>query len=202
VTDTLEKLESLVSVCSDCSLCQSVNKRVFGEGNPVAKLMLIGEAPGRDENTSGRPFVGDAGKLLDKALTKLTIKRADLYIANILKCWPPGNRRPEDAESAACGKYLEGQIAAIHPPAILAMGASSANFLTKLHASIGKIRGKVLAGPHETKIVPTWHPSYILRCGGMNGSQIKQRQAARDFLEDLKLACDMAGLPWTEALNA
>ncbi len=202
MTDTLDVLESKVSVCSDCALCQSVNKRVFGEGNPIAKLMLIGEAPGKDENASGRPFVGDAGKLLDKALTKLGLKREDFYIANILKCWPPGNRRPEDAETAACGHYLEEQIQAIHPPAILAMGASSANFLTKLHSSIGKIRGKVLAGPSGTKVVPTWHPAYILRCGGMDGSKAKQRQAASEFISDLRLALQMAGISWTEAKDA
>jgi len=194
----LATIESLVVACDKCDLCASAANKVFGEGNPKAVVMFVGEAPGREENASGRPFVGDAGKLLNKALAKLSIARESVYICNIVKCWPPGNRTPDPEERTLCVGYLEAQIAAIRPRAIVALGATSMQTLVDIHSSIGKMRGKVMAGPSETLVVPTWHPSYILRCGGMGDKQ-KQRKAAKEFIADLKLAFDVADVKWVEA---
>lgn len=196
----LDRLEGVVAVCGNCDLGKSAETRVFGSGNPHASLMFIGEAPGREENMAGLPFVGDAGELLDKALAKLSVPREMFYIANILKCWPRGNRRPEKFELNACIAYLEEQVRIVNPRVIVALGATSAQTLLQIHSSIGKIRGKVMAGPHEKLVVPTWHPAYILRCGGKKGgSKTRQKKAAKEFIADLKLAFDLAEVKWEEA---
>lgn len=192
----LERLESLIACCDRCSLVQTVSHKVFGEGDPHAKVMIVGDTPGREENSSGLPFVGDSGKLLDKALAELGIARSSLYVATAIRCWPPGNRKPAPNEIVACYPWLEAQIAAIKPGVIIALGAMAMQTLVDIHSSIGKIRGKVLAGPRETLVVSTWHPSYILRTGGM-GDKKKQRQAAKEFLSDLKIAFDVVGVKYT-----
>lgn len=196
----LDKLEGVVGTCQKCDLCRSVMNRVFGSGSQTASVMFVGEAPGREENAAGLPFVGDAGQLLDKALAKLSVPRGLCYIANILKCAPPGNRKPESYESAACLPYLEEQIRLVNPTIIVALGATSAQTLLQIHSSIGKIRGKVMAGPHEKLVLPTWHPAYILRCGGSRGgSKSRQKKAAKEFIEDLKAAFTIAEVKWEEA---
>jgi len=191
--EQLGQLESRISACTKCGLHETARNKVFGSGNPSAVLMIVGEAPGREENAAGVPFIGDAGKLLDKALEKLGVDRASLYICNILKCWPPGNRRPEPNEMAACIGYLEEQIGIIKPKIIVALGATSAQALLQVHSSIGKIRGTVAAGPLETLVMPTWHPAYICRMGGMK-SKSQQKATAKQFLEDLASACSIAGI--------
>lgn len=193
----LEKLESLVACCDKCGLAETAANKVFGDGDPKAAVMVVGEAPGREENAAGLPFVGDAGKLLNKALAKLGIDRSSLYVTNTVRCWPPGNRKPEKSETGACFPWLEAQIAAIKPRAIIALGASAMQTLVDIHSSIGKVRGKVMAGPLETLVVSTWHPSYILRTGGM-GDKKKQRQAAKEFIADLMLAFSVAGVKCAE----
>jgi DNA polymerase len=197
----LDKIESRVAVCNECRLCTTAINKVFGEGNPRAACMIVGEAPGREENSAGRPFVGDAGKLLDKAFDKLSVSRPDFFIANILKCWPPGNSLTTDIKQDCipiCIKFLEDQIEAIRPKIIIALGATSMQRLVDIHSSIGKMRGKVMAGPCETLVLPTWHPAYILRCGGMSGSRQKQKRAAKEFIEDMKTALGIAGITWVE----
>jgi DNA polymerase len=193
----LDKLEAVVDVCTKCPLVEMAQNKVFGEGNPKARAMFVGEAPGREENASGRPFVGAAGQLLDKGLAKLGVERATVYIANINKCWPPGNRKPEKSESAACIGYLEKQIELIMPKIIIALGATAAQTLLEIHSSIGKIRGKVMAGPHGVLVLPTWHPSYILRMGGI-GNKTRQKRAAKEFIADLTMAFSIAGIEHAE----
>ena len=196
----LDRLEGKVGACQECDLCRSAENRVFGSGSISANLMFVGDAPGREENAAGIPFVGDAGQLLNKALEKLGVSRDITYGANLLKCWPPGNRKPEKHEIATCVSYLEEQIRLIQPKVLLALGAASAQTLLQINSSIGKIRGRVFAGPHEVLTVPTWHPGYILRCGSMRGgSKSRQKKAAKEFIADLKLALDLAEVKWEEA---
>lgn len=194
----LERLESIVAHCNKCQLCESATYKVFGEGNPKAKIMFVGEAPGREENASGRPFVGGAGKLLEKAFTKLSIKRSSVYISNIVHCWPPGNRKPTPSETSLCLPYLESQIKCIKPKVIVALGATSMHALTDQHSSIGKVRGRAFAGPNGVLCVATWHPSYILRLGGIGESKRRQKQHAREFLNDIILALNLAGVEYSE----
>lgn len=193
----LDRLESIVAACSKCPLVEMTQNKVFGEGCPDSKVMFVGEAPGREENASGRPFVGKAGQLLDKGLAKLEVPREMCYITNIVCCWPSGNRKPEKSESAACIPYLEKQIELIMPKVIVALGATSAQTLLEIHSSIGKIRGRVMAGPHSVLVVPTWHPSYLLRMGGL-GDKTRQKRAAKEFIADLKLAFTIAGVECAE----
>lgn len=196
----LTQLDSKVWACQECDICQSSEIRIFGAGDPNADVMLVGESPGRSEKAAGIPFAGDPGKLLDKAFKKLNVSRGQFYLTNILKCWPPGNRKAEKSELAACIPYLEEQIRIIQPKALLAMGAASAQTLLEVHSSIGKIRGGVFAGPREVLTVPTWHPSYIIHCGSSRGgSKSRQKKAAKEFIADLKLALDLAEVKWEEA---
>jgi uracil-DNA glycosylase family 4 len=197
----LSQIEAQVAVCDQCRLRNTVINRVFGEGDSSASVMIIGESPGREENSAGRPFVGDAGQLLQKAFDKLSVRREDFYISNILKCWIPSNKITTDIKLECipkCVKFIEAQIEAIQPKVIFALGSTAMQVLVDIHSSIGKMRGKVLAGPHEVLVVSTWHPAYILRCGGMGGDKTKQRRAAKEFISDFRCALDVAGMPYTE----
>jgi DNA polymerase len=152
-----------VGACTACGLCRTRNKAVPGVGDVRAQWMLIGEAPGAEEDARGEPFVGQAGKLLDNMLGALGMNRRDnVYIANVLKCRPPGNRTPEPVEVDACRPYLERQIALIRPQLIVALGKSAASLLLGTDASIASLRGRV----HRVRDVPlvvTYHPAYLLR---------------------------------------
>jgi DNA polymerase len=193
----LDRLESIVAACDKCKLCETATYKVFGEGNPKARLVFVGEAPGKEENASGRPFVGDAGKLLNKALAKISIERKSVYISNVVHCWPPRNRKPYSEETALCIGHLKAQIKIIKPKVLVALGATAMQTLAEIRSSIGKMRGKVMAGPSNTLVVPTWHPAYILRLGSI-GKKSRQKQTAKEFLADVKLAFDVAEIPWTE----
>lgn len=195
----LDRLEGIVGACQKCDICRSVDLRVFGSGNPNASVMFVGEAPKRSDNAVGLPFSGDDGQLLDRALAKLSLTRDMFYFTNILKCWPSGNRKPEKFEIATCVSYLEEQIRLINPVSLVAMGATAAQTLLEIHSSIGKIRGRVFAGPHEVLTVPTWHPAYILHCGSaQGGSKSRQKKAAKEFITDVKVALDLASVKWEE----
>jgi DNA polymerase len=152
-----------VEACTACGLCRSRNRAVPGVGDVRAQWLLIGEAPGAEEDARGEPFVGQAGKLLDNMLGALGLnRREDVYIANVLKCRPPGNRTPSPAEVDACRPYLERQIALIRPRLIVALGKSAASLLLGNDASIASLRGRV----HRVGDVPlvvTYHPAYLLR---------------------------------------
>lgn len=194
MADNLGQVESMVLSCEDCDLCRTAMNKVFGEGAPDAVVMFVGEAPGQEEDRSGRPFVGRAGELVDAALDKLGIPRPDVFICNILKCRPPGNRRPKKEEITACLRYVEMQIQVIAPKVVVALGATAAKALLETPMSIGKIRGKIMAGPHGTFVVPTWHPSFVLRQSSK--SMLKQR--ATDFLGDIKDAFELADIKTLE----
>lgn len=158
-----ETLEQAIRACTRCSLHGTRTQAVPGVGDPQADWMLVGEAPGADEDRLGEPFVGQAGKLLDAMLAALELHRGEkVYIANVLKCRPPGNRNPEPGEVACCASYLARQIALVRPKLIVALGRFAAQSLLATDASIASLRGKV----HQHAGVPlvvTYHPAYLLR---------------------------------------
>jgi len=158
-----EDLANDVSACTACALCKTRQKAVPGVGDRRAEWLFIGEAPGAEEDAKGEPFVGQAGRLLDNMLAALGMKRGEkVYIANVLKCRPPGNRTPTPLESESCRPYLDRQIALIEPKLIVALGKSAATTLLNVDASIASLRGRV----HRYRGVPlvvTYHPAYLLR---------------------------------------
>ena len=159
---SLEAVEMEALSCKRCSLAASRTNAVFGSGNMKAQLMFIGEAPGRDEDLQGLPFVGRAGALLTKIIEAMGLKRKDVYIANIVKCRPPDNRNPLPTEMLACEEYLTKQIGVIKPRVICALGKVSAQALLKTQEPISKLRG-VFHEYHGIKFMPTYHPAYLLR---------------------------------------
>ncbi|MFA4915128.1 MAG: uracil-DNA glycosylase [Syntrophales bacterium] len=159
---TLEEVRSEMGDCRRCSLCQVRNNLVFGEGNPRADLVFVGEAPGRDEDRQGIPFVGHAGQLLTKIISAMELSRDEVYICNILKCRPPENRNPKPDEIKACEPFLIRQLEAIKPRIICALGTFAAHTLLKTDIPITVMRGKFQVY-HGIKLMPTYHPAYLLR---------------------------------------
>ena len=157
------RLKAAVTGCQSCSLCKTRTNTVFGVGDEQADWLLVGEAPGAEEDAQGEPFVGQAGRLLDNMLASIGLKRgANVFIANVLKCRPPGNRNPESPEVAQCGPYLHRQIQLIQPKLIFAMGRFAAQSLLQTDATIGSLRGRI----HRYRGVPlivSYHPAYLLR---------------------------------------
>jgi uracil-DNA glycosylase family 4 len=175
MTTSFAQLKNDVTACTQCGLHQARTNTVFGEGNPHGHLMFIGEGPGRDEDLLGRPFVGAAGQLLDKMLTSIGFDRNSVYIANILKCRPPGNRDPEPDEAAACIGFLRAQVALIKPRIIVCLGRISAKYILGTDIRITRDRGIW----HEVKgfwILPTYHPAALLR------NEELKRDAYKDLL--------------------
>ena len=160
--ETLEDIRNEVVACRRCPLCSGRTNVVFGVGNPRARLMFVGEGPGAEEDRQGEPFVGAAGRLLTKWIERIGIARQDVYIANIVKCRPPGNRAPLPEEAAACLPYLRRQIRAIRPEIICTLGAVALNHLLGNNDRITRARGnwRDLDG---IPVLPTYHPAYILR---------------------------------------
>jgi DNA polymerase len=173
-----EALKLIRADLGDCTRCKlhRLGRRqiVYGVGNPKAELMFVGEAPGRDEDIQGEPFVGRAGQLLTRMIEAIDLTREDVYIANVIKCRPPENRSPEPDEVAACEPFLLRQIDAIKPKVVVALGAVALKALLKSDAPISRIRGQVLDYRH-TKLVPTFHPAFLLR------SPDKKREAWEDL---------------------
>jgi len=160
--DTLEELASWLAGCERCGLCAKRRTIVFGEGDPGAALMFIGEGPGAEEDRTGRPFVGQAGQLLDAMVRALGLDRPDVYIANVVKCRPPGHRDPQDEEMAACSPFLDRQIDLIRPRVIVALGRIAAQRLTGTTKPIGVLRGR-WTSYRGIPLLPTFHPAYLLR---------------------------------------
>jgi len=176
-----QALRASVAGCTLCGLHTTRTQTVFGVGNPNADWLVIGEAPGAEEDARGEPFVGRAGGLLNSMLAAIGLKREQVFIANILKCRPPGNRDPKPEEAMLCRPYLERQIALISPKVILAVGRIAAQNLLATEVPIGRLRGRVHNfGIARTPLVVTYHPAYLLRSPGEK----------RKSWQDLKLAVD------------
>ncbi len=174
-TEEWVRLEQEVAACVKCPLHKSRTQTVFGVGNKNADWMLIGEAPGEQEDLQGEPFVGRAGQLLNEMLRALQLSREDVYIANILKCRPPGNRDPKPEEVAACEPYLRRQIALVQPKIILAVGRIAAQNLLKTSQPLSRLRGKVHSYD-DIPVVVVYHPAYLLR------NPVAKRQAWEDLM--------------------
>jgi uracil-DNA glycosylase len=176
-------LEAMVSTCTLCALHAGRTRTVFGVGDRKAQWLIVGEAPGAEEDRRGEPFVGKAGKLLDAMLAALGHARSQVYIANVVKCRPPQNRDPRPEEAASCAPYLDRQIELVDPRIILAVGATAARRLTGSSAPVGALRGRVHRyGSAGIPLVVTWHPAYLLRQPG----------AKADAWRDLVLASGAA----------
>jgi uracil-DNA glycosylase family 4 len=178
--DPVAALTGLREHIGDCTRCKlhGLGRRqiVFGVGNPEADLMFVGEAPGADEDIQGEPFVGRAGQLLTKIIEAIGLKRSEVYIANILKCRPPGNRNPEPDEVVTCEPFLSRQIDIIRPKVIVALGSFAAKALLRSDAPISRIRGHVFDYRGGAKLIPTFHPAFLLR----------SPERKRDVWEDMK----------------
>jgi len=178
----LEKIADQVKQCRKCELGSLRTNTVPGEGNPNARIMFIGEAPGADEDAQGRPFIGRAGQLLDKIIKGCGLKRSDVFIGNILKCRPPENRDPRADEIISCLPYLQRQIEILDPEIIIALGAHAAKTLLNTTKSIGQLRGQFHEyytgiGKPPVKLMPTYHTAYLLR----NYSQENRRKVWEDM---------------------
>ncbi|UKI30926.1 MAG: uracil-DNA glycosylase [Lentisphaeria bacterium] len=159
---SLDELRKIVLQCRNCRLAPTRHSVVFGEGNPHARLMFVGEGPGEQEDLQGRPFVGPAGQLLDRMILAMQFTREEVYIANVVKCRPPHNRNPEPDEADACRGYLARQVELIQPEVIVVLGAVAARFLLQRREGITRLRGHWL-GYNGIPVMPTFHPSYLLR---------------------------------------
>jgi DNA polymerase len=182
----LQAWSQRVAKCVRCrELAETRTQTVFGEGNPNARLVFLGEAPGSDEDRQGRPFVGRAGKLLTDIIEKgMKLRREDVYILNILKCRPPGNRNPEPVEAASCREYLDAQLEIIEPEFICCLGAVAAQNLLDTTRSIGQLRGD-FRDYGDIRVVCTYHPAYLLR----------NPAAKKKTWEDIQLLMEAMGLP-------
>lgn len=179
----LAALREEIGDCVRCKLSVGRTRLVFGEGNPDADLMFVGEGPGQQEDLSGRPFVGRAGQLLDRMIAAMTLRREDVFIANVVKCRPPDNRTPENEEVATCTPFLVRQIEIIQPRVIVCLGRPAACFLFGVQTSMGALRGSV-GRFRGARLLATYHPAYLLR----------NPAAKRDVWEDLQKAMKILGL--------
>jgi uracil-DNA glycosylase family 4 len=175
----LPSLAKFLEGCPRCKLSKTRRNIVFGQGSPKAELMFVGEAPGRDEDEQGLAFVGRAGQLLTKIIEAMGRKREDVYIANCLKCRPPNNRNPEPDEIASCRPFLEEQIRLISPKVIVTLGTFAAQALLETDEPIGRMRGRWRSA-HGTRVMPTFHPAFLLR----------SPERKKDVWEDMKLVRD------------
>jgi uracil-DNA glycosylase len=185
VRETLDDIRVDIGDCRRCELSGSRRNIVFGSGNPEAELMFVGEAPGADEDAQGLPFVGRAGQLLTKIIESIGIRREEVFIGNILKCRPPGNRNPEPEEIAACESFLFRQINAVNPKVICALGAFSSQTLLRTTETIGTLRGRLL-DYRGTKLMATFHPAYLLRNPMEKRKVWEDMSIVRDYLKRLR----------------
>jgi DNA polymerase len=181
----LARLAAEVDACRRCGLGDQRTNTVFGEGSPTARLVVVGEAPGAEEDRTGRPFVGRAGELLTRMLAAIGLPREDVFICNVLKCRPPGNRAPRPDEAAACRPFLRAQLEVLDPPLLLALGAHAARLLLGTERGISALRGRFHTSPDGWRVMPTFHPAYLLR----------NPAAKREAWEDLQEVARALGLP-------
>ncbi len=161
----LDELRAVAESCVDCALSQTRTRVVFGTGAPAADLMFVGEAPGRNEDLQGEPFVGAAGRLLDQLLAEAGIARERVYIANVLKCRPPGNRDPHPDEITACKHYLRSQLELVDPRVVVTLGNFATKLLLRTEMGITRMRGRPYRWWRDKVLVPTYHPAAALRGG-------------------------------------
>lgn len=180
---SLTVLRAKASTCTRCRLAEGRRNVVFGRGDERAELVVVGEAPGGEEDRTGQPFVGPAGKLLDLLLLSVGFDRENVYICNVLKCRPPSNRDPMADEVAACSSHLHGQLEAIAPKVLLAVGKFSAQMLTGTEAPIGRLRGQVHAY-RGIPVVATYHPAYLLRTPAATRKTWQDLQLMRQVLDE------------------
>jgi uracil-DNA glycosylase family 4 len=173
--ETLERIREDLGDCKRCRLCSTRTHIVFGSGNPSARLVFVGEAPGADEDMQGVPFVGKAGQLLTKIIESIGLEREEVYICNVIKCRPPNNRFPEKDEITICSPFLLRQLEAIRPKIICCLGAAAAQTVLRTKSSIGWLRGR-FQDYRGAKVLATYHPAYLLR----------NPEAKRDVWEDMK----------------
>ncbi|MFK8031158.1 MAG: uracil-DNA glycosylase family protein [Gammaproteobacteria bacterium] len=177
-----QQLRAAVANCRACGLCESRTQTVFGTGNESAQVMIIGEAPGVDEDRQGEPFAGTTGQLLDAMLSAIGLGRSEVFITNVLKCKPPANRDPHASEASQCSSYLQRQIDLVDPGVLIAVGRVASQLLLNSTASLGRLRGKVHSyGEHQIPCVVTYHPAYLLR------SPEQKRKAWEDLLKSQAL---------------
>ena len=181
--ETLQQLRDNIGDCRRCELSQGRSHIVFGVGNPDADLVFVGEAPGRDEDIKGEPFVGKAGQLLTRIISAMGLTRDDVYICNVIKCRPPDNRDPLLAEIEMCEPFLKEQLRIIKPRAICALGSFASQTLLKSEMKISRLRGQ-FHDYYGIPLMPTYHPSYLLR----------NENAKRDVWEDIKMVMEILDL--------
>jgi DNA polymerase len=160
--ETLADIRTHLGDCQRCKLCRSRTRIVFGAGNPQARLMFIGEGPGQEEDRAGEPFVGAAGQLLNRIIAAIKLRRSEVYIANVVKCRPPGNRLPEADEIATCSPFLRRQIGVIRPLFICTLGSCAAQTLLNTSEAVSRLRGRFF-NFEGIRVLPTYHPAYLLR---------------------------------------
>ena len=166
--ESLEKIRKNLGECQRCKLGTTRNNLVFGVGNPQARLVFVGEGPGADEDIKGEPFVGEAGQVLNRIITAMGLQRDEIYICNVVKCRPPGNRDPEPDEISACSPFLLRQLQSVKPEVIVTLGKFASQTLLGTKEPISKLRGK-FRDFHGIPLMPTFHPSYLLRNKGNAG---------------------------------
>jgi uracil-DNA glycosylase len=173
-TQHLDELRNRALVCTDCRLCETRTNVVFGVGDPQASLVFVGEAPGKNEDLQGEPFVGAAGKLLDQLLGEIGIARSEVYIANVLKCRPPGNRDPRPDEIESCKGYLREQLRLIAPSVVVTLGNFATKLLLRTETGITRLRGSAYPWWLGATLIPTFHPAAALRGGERVVDQMRQ----------------------------
>ncbi|MEP0774992.1 MAG: uracil-DNA glycosylase [Acidobacteriota bacterium] len=183
--ELLAALAAQLADCRRCRLCEGRTQVVFGVGNPQARLMFIGEGPGQEEDRLGEPFVGRAGKLLDAMLRALGLPRREVYIANVVKCRPPGNRDPQDDEVAACRPFLERQVELVNPQVIVTLGRVAARHLLGRSEAMRDLRGRWISW-RGRRVLPTYHPAFLLR------TPSAKAEAWRD-LKEVRRSLSLAG---------
>ncbi len=182
---TLSEIREELGDCTRCCLCETRKSIVFGEGNPRARLVFVGEGPGRDEDIQGRPFVGRAGQLLTKIIRAMKLERKDVYICNVVKCRPPGNRNPQPDEVASCEPFLMKQIESINPEVIVSLGSVATGLMLKLkNFKMGQLRG-TFHQYGDSKLMITYHPAALLRNPSLK----------KPVWEDMKLVMRELGIP-------
>ena len=178
---SLEAIREDLGACVRCKLHSTRTNIVFGEGNPRARIVFVGEGPGADEDATGRPFVGRAGQLLNKIIEAIGLKREDVYICNVVKCRPPGNRTPERDETSTCEPFLFRQLAVIQPEVIVALGLPAFQCLLKSKESMSRARGE-WRDWNGIKVMPTFHPAYLLRSPEKKRETWEDMKKVRDYL--------------------